>query len=95
LVVKIKTGAEKAIAKLKAMSETEVVSAKAEVEAKAKEPILEQKVEPEVETKAVPVWRAVFTCGRSTRQSSGFSNRNQYLQSITGAKKQSKHLGIR
>ena len=51
-VVKIKADADKAIAKQKAMSETEVVSAKAGVEAKAKEPILEQKVEPEVEAEA-------------------------------------------
>ena len=51
-VVKIKADAEKTIAKLKAVSETEVVSAKAEVEAETKEPLLEQKVEPEVETEA-------------------------------------------
>jgi len=49
-VVKIKADADKAVAKQKAMSETEVVSAKAGVEAKAKEPILEQKVEPETES---------------------------------------------
>jgi predicted transcriptional regulator len=49
-VVKIKANADKAVAKQKAMSETEVVSAKDEVEAKAKEPILEQKVEPETES---------------------------------------------
>ena len=49
-VVKIKADAEKAIAEQKAMSETEVVSAKAGVEAKTKEPILEQKVEPEIES---------------------------------------------
>jgi CBS domain-containing protein len=49
-VVRIKADADKAIAKQKAMSETEVVSAKAGVEAKTKEPILEQKVEPETES---------------------------------------------
>ncbi|UCG58408.1 MAG: hypothetical protein JSU70_02665 [Phycisphaerales bacterium] len=49
-VVKIKTEADKAIAKQKAMSETEVVSAKAGVQAKTKAPTLEQEVEPEVET---------------------------------------------
>lgn len=47
-VVKIKADANKAIAKQKAVSET----AKAGVEAKTKEPVLEQKVEPEVETEA-------------------------------------------
>ncbi len=47
-VVKIKADAEKTIAKLKAISETEVASVKAE----NKEPILEQRVEPEVETEA-------------------------------------------
>ena len=52
-VVKIKADADKAIAKQKAISETDVVSAKAGVEAKAKESILEQKVEPEVEAEAV------------------------------------------
>ena len=52
-VVKIKADADKAIAKQKVMSETDVVSAKAGVEAKAKESILEQKVEPEVEPEAV------------------------------------------
>jgi len=51
-VGKIKASADKAIAKQKAMSETEVVSAKAGVEAKTKEPILEQKVEPKVEAEA-------------------------------------------
>ncbi|MHC4544196.1 MAG: CBS domain-containing protein [Planctomycetota bacterium] len=52
-VVKIKADANRVIAKQKAMSETEVASAKAEeVEAKTKEPILEQKVEPEVKTEA-------------------------------------------
>jgi len=51
-VVKIKAGADKAIAEQKAMSETEVVSAKAGVEAQTREPILEQKVEPEVEAEA-------------------------------------------
>jgi len=49
-VVKINVGADKAIAKQKAMSETEVVSAKAGVEADTKESILEQKVEPETES---------------------------------------------
>jgi len=49
-VVKIKADADKAIAKQKAMSEAEVVSVKAGVEANTKEPILEQKVEPETES---------------------------------------------
>ena len=49
-VVKIKADADKAIVKQKAMSETDVVSAKAGVEANTKEPILEQKVEPETES---------------------------------------------
>jgi len=49
-VAKIKADADKAIAKQKAMSETEVVSVKAGVEANTKEPILEQKVEPETES---------------------------------------------
>ena len=51
-VVKIKADADKAIAKQKAMSETEVVLAKAGVEAKTKQPILGQKLEPEVEAEA-------------------------------------------
>ncbi|MHC4315146.1 MAG: CBS domain-containing protein [Planctomycetota bacterium] len=51
-VVKIKADADKVIAKQKAMSETKVVSAKAGVEAKTKESVLEQKVEPEVEAEA-------------------------------------------
>ena len=51
-VVKIKADADKAIAKQKTMSETEVVLAEAGVEAKAKEPIPGQKVEPEVEAEA-------------------------------------------
>jgi CBS domain-containing protein len=49
-IVKIKADADKSVAKQKAISETEVVSAKAVVEAKTKEPILEQKVEPETES---------------------------------------------
>jgi CBS domain-containing protein len=49
-LVKIKADTDKAVAKQKAMSETEVVSAKAGVEAKAKESILEQKVEPETDS---------------------------------------------
>lgn len=50
-VVKIKADADKAIAKQKAILETEVISANTGVEAE-KDPILEQKVRPEVEAEA-------------------------------------------
>jgi CBS domain-containing protein len=51
-IAKIKADSEKTIAKQKVMPETDAVSAQAEIEAKAKEPIPEQKAKPEVETEA-------------------------------------------
>ncbi len=59
-VVKIKAGADKAIAEQKARSEAEEVATITKVEAEVKEPIVAQKIESEVETEAATEEKAAI-----------------------------------
>ena len=79
-IVKIKAGADKAITKQKAMPETEVVLAKAGVEANTKEPILEQKVEIKAESQEP----AAGEVSKSIRQMAQSQSNQPREQSLAG-----------